>query len=93
MTGKEVPVHDPYASQRSASETRTHAGKALSYAIRVLEQGKAVLYATFQNDKIGVTLGVSVDGDGKSYISVDYKDFALMDSEQQTILNKTIEDL
>ncbi|MFX7329108.1 hypothetical protein ABTI69_20185, partial [Acinetobacter baumannii] len=33
---------DPYASQRSASETRTHAGKALSYAIRVLEQGKTV---------------------------------------------------
>lgn len=42
MTGKEVSAHDPYASQRSASETRTHAGKALSYAIRVLEQGKTV---------------------------------------------------
>ncbi len=61
--------------------------------LQELQEGKAVLYATFQNDKIGVTLGVSVDGDGKSYISVDYKDFALMDSEQQTILNKTIEDL
>lgn len=61
--------------------------------LQELQEGKAVLYATFQNDKIGVTLGVSVDGDGKSYISVDYKDFALMDSEQQTILNRTIEDL
>ena len=61
--------------------------------LQELQEGKAVLYATFQNDKIGVTLGVSVDGDGKSYLSVDYKDFALMDSEQQTILNRTIEDL
>lgn len=61
--------------------------------LQELQEGKAVLYATFQNDKIGVTLGVSVDGDGKSYISVDYKDFALMDSEQLTILNRTIEDL
>ena len=61
--------------------------------LQELQEGKAILYATFQNEKIGVTLGVSVDGSGKSYISVDYKDFALMESEKQTILNKTIEDL
>ena len=61
--------------------------------LQELQEGKAILYATFQNEKIGVTLGVSVDGAGKSYISIDYKDFALMESEKQTILNKTIEDL
>lgn len=61
--------------------------------LKELQEGKAVLYATFQNDEIGVTLGVSVDGDGKSSISIDYKNFALMDSEQQTVLSKTIEDL
>ena len=58
-----------------------------------MQEGKAVLYATFQNDKIGITLGVSVDGDGKSYISIDYKDFALMQSEKQTALDNTIDDL
>ncbi len=61
--------------------------------LKELQEGKAVLYSTFQNDEIGVTLGVSVDGDGKSSISIDYKNFALMDSEQQTVLSKTIEDL
>ena len=61
--------------------------------IQELQEGKAVLYATFQNDEIGVTLGISVDGNGKSYISIDYKNFALRESEQQTVLNKTIEDL
>lgn len=61
--------------------------------LKELQEGKAVLFATFQNDKIGVTLGVSVDGDGKSYISIDYKDFALMQSEEQTVLNNTIDDL
>lgn len=61
--------------------------------LKELQEDKAVLYATFKNDEIGVTLGVSVDGDGKSSISIDYKNFALMDSEQQTILSKTIEDL
>lgn len=61
--------------------------------LKELQEGKAVLYATFQNDKIGVTLGVSVDGDGKSYISIDYKDFSLLDSEQETALNKAIEDI
>lgn len=61
--------------------------------LKELQEGKATLYATFYNDKIGVTLGVSVNGDGKSYISIDYKDFALKDSEQQAVLTKTIEDL
>ncbi len=61
--------------------------------LQELQEGKAVLYATFQNDEIGVTLGISVDGNGKSYISIDYKDFALRESEQQAVLSKTIEDL
>lgn len=61
--------------------------------LKELQEGKAVLYATFKNDKIGITLGVSVDGDGKSYISIDYKDFALMQSEKQTALDNTIDDL
>ncbi len=61
--------------------------------LQELQEGKAVLYATFHNEKIGVTLGVSVDGSGKSYISIDYKDFALMESEKQTNLNKATEDI
>lgn len=58
-----------------------------------LQSGNAVLYATFENDKIGITLGVSVDGDGKSYISLDYKNLKIMEEERQTKLNNLINDI
>lgn len=58
-----------------------------------LQSGKAVLYATFNNDEIGVTLAVSVDGSGKSYISMDYKNLQLMQDEQATKLNQILDNL
>ena len=58
-----------------------------------LQSGNAVLYATFENNKIGITLGVSVDGDGKSYISLDYKNLKIMEEERQTKLNNLISDI
>ena len=58
-----------------------------------LQQGTAVLYATFENEMLGVTLGVSVDGEGKSYISIDYKNLKIMEEENQTKLNNLISDI
>ena len=39
-----------------------------------LENGTAVLFSTYHNDKIEVTLSISVDGDKKSYIVIDTAD-------------------
>ena len=61
--------------------------------LKELQQGTAVLYATFENDMLGVTLGVSVDGEGKSYISIDYKNLKIMEEENQTKLNNLISDI
>ncbi len=58
-----------------------------------LQQGTAVLYATFHNETIGVTLGVSVNGEGKSYISIDYKNLQLMKKEEDEAFNQTLIDL
>lgn len=73
-------------------ETRTNPLGGPDF-LKELQEGKAVLYATFENGIIGVTLGVSVDGDGKSYISVDYKNLKIMRQEQDAKLNRLIEDI
>ncbi len=41
--------------------------------LQKLESGEAVLYATFDNGRIGVTLALLADGKGQTYIIVDYK--------------------
>ena len=61
--------------------------------LKELQQGTAVLYATFENEMLGVTLGVSVDREGKSYISIDYKNLKIMEEEKQTKLNNLISDI
>ena len=61
--------------------------------LKELQLGTAVLYATFENEMLGVTLGVSVDGEGKSYISIDYKNLKIMEEENQTKLNNLISDI
>lgn len=38
-----------------------------------LMSGEATLYATFENDHIGVTLALLADGEGQTYIIIDYK--------------------
>lgn len=58
-----------------------------------LQNGTAVLYATFENDIVGITLGVSVDGDAQSYISLDYKNLKIMDEEMKTKLDNLINDI
>lgn len=58
-----------------------------------LQDGTATLYATFENEQLGVTLGVSVDEEGKSYISIDYKNLQIMREEQQTKLENLISDI
>ena len=61
--------------------------------LQELKDGNAVLYATFENDTIGITLGVSVDGDNRSYISIDYKNLKIMQEEEQNKLNNLISDI
>lgn len=44
------------------------------------------LYSTYYNDDVGAALAVNVDGDGKSYIVVDYKNLKLLrNREKQTL--------
>ena len=55
--------------------------------LQELENGTAELYATFENGTIGAALGVNVDGNGQSYITVDYKNLKLMKEREAEMLN------
>lgn len=50
-----------------------------------LMSGEAVLYATFNNSKTGVTLALLADGRGQTYIVVDYKDLSATKLENEEI--------
>lgn len=61
--------------------------------LQELKDGNAVLYATFENDDIGITLGISVDDNNQSYISLDYKNLKIMHENEQSKLNNLINDI
>lgn len=51
-----------------------------------LQSGEAQLYSTFEGDNIGAALAINVDGDGKSYIIIDYKNLKILkEREDQTL--------
>lgn len=51
-----------------------------------LQQGTASLYSTFEGNGIGAALALNVDGEGKSYIIIDYKYLkTLQQREQETL--------
>lgn len=80
------------AKDGTAAEPATHEIGNSNF-LKELQEGKAVLYATFGDDTIGATLGVSVDGDFKSYISLDYKNYELQKKEQDAAFDSILNDL
>ena len=52
-----------------------------------LQSGEAVLYSTYQNKEVGAALAVNVDGDGKSYIVIDYKNLIILNKQEQQTLD------
>ena len=52
-----------------------------------LENGTAVLFSTYHNDKIEVTLSISVDGDKKSYIVIDYRNLQVIKQQENSTID------
>lgn len=61
--------------------------------LQELSEEKASLYATFENGKIGVTLSVFANQNKQSFISIDFKNLAIMAKEQEANLTELINDL
>ncbi len=51
-----------------------------------LQSGDASLYSTFENGKVGVALAINVDGQGRSYIIIDYKNIEIMKARDNSTL-------
>ena len=52
-----------------------------------LQEGTATLYSTFEGNGIGAALTLNVDGDGKSYIVIDYKNLNILKERENETLN------
>lgn len=52
-----------------------------------LQSGEAVLYSAYENQKVGVVLSVNVDGDGKSYLVIDYTNLQILKEQDTKTLN------
>ena len=52
-----------------------------------LQSGEAVLYATFEDKKVGAALAVNVDEDGKSYIIIDFTNLEIFKEREEQTLN------
>ena len=52
-----------------------------------LQEGTATLYSTFEGKGIGAALSLNVDGDGKSYIVIDYKNLNILQERENETLN------
>lgn len=52
-----------------------------------LMTGESVLYATFKNDAVAVTLALMANGDGQTFIMVDYKSLKINDLEHEKMLD------
>ncbi len=50
-----------------------------------LMNGQSTLYSTFENDTIGVTLALLADGNGQTYVIIDYKNLKIDEVEKQEI--------
>jgi len=55
--------------------------------LKQLQSGDAVLYSTYYNDEVGAALAVNVDGDGKSYIVLDYKNLKILRQQESVTLD------
>lgn len=52
-----------------------------------LKSGEAVLYSTFENQKVGAVVSVNVNGEGKSYIIIDFTNLQILKEQEDKTLN------
>lgn len=52
-----------------------------------LQSGEAVLYATFEDNRVGAALAVTVDGNGKSFIIIDFTNLQIFKEKEEQTLN------
>lgn len=80
---EEVVPHDDGTSTTSLKQRAIEIGDV--GFLKKLMSGEATLYATFENETIGVTLALLADGEGQTYIIVDYKNLTATKRENEDL--------
>lgn len=85
MVTYEKKVKNQYGEEEIETEQRPDPIGSPTF-LADLESGEATLYATFEGKEVGAALAVNVDGNGKSYIIIDYKNIKILKArENQTL--------
>ena len=58
-----------------------------------LREEKASLYATFENNEVGVVMSVNVNENNQSYLTIDFKNLKLMQAEEDAELTELVDEL
>lgn len=61
--------------------------------LKELQAEKTSLYATFENNDLGIILRVAVNEEGKSFITINYKNLEIMKNENNANLENLMDDL
>ncbi len=82
----EKTVKDEYGRDKVEKEKVTRPISNPDF-LAELQSGEAVLYATFEDKDVGAALAVNVDGDGKSYIIIDYTNLQIFREREKEVLD------
>lgn len=55
--------------------------------LKQIQSGEATLYSTFEGNGIGVALALNADGNGQTYIVIDYKNLKILQEREQEAYN------
>lgn len=61
--------------------------------LQELQEGKATLFATFNNQQINVTLSVAADENAQTYIILEYENLQVQQKDAEATLNELMNDL
>ena len=86
ITITEKTVKDQYGRDQIET-TRTEEPLGGKNFLAELKSGEAVLYATFEDAKVGAALAVNVDSNGKSYIIIDFTNLQIYKEREEQTLN------
>ena len=86
ITIVEKTVKDEYGKDKIETEKISEPIGGANF-LQELKSGEAVLYATFEDENVGAALAVNVDGDGKSYLIIDYTNLRIFREREQKTLD------
>jgi len=82
----EKSIKDEYGKEKIEIIKQEHPKEGETF-LQELQNKEAVLYATFEDNNVGAALTVAVNGQGQSYIIIDYTNLKIYREREEKALN------